>query len=166
MSLRKFLVATLACFLSFYGNGQVMNPADPVIEYVNGFVQQPTYGQVGDWVKTTRLNWNTDDYKCYIYKGNIFRLKFPKTYQHNVADGKVYPVFIFFHGLGESGNENIYDNEYQLFHGGQRHKDSVNSGAFDGFLLYPQNQYGFFGPAQYDALAELLQNFLVPQLAD
>ena len=163
MSLRKFLVATLACFLSFYGNGQVMNPADPVIEYVNGFVQQPTYGQVGDWVKTTRLNWNTEDYKCYIYKGNIFRLKFPKTYQHNVADGKVYPVFIFFHGLGESGNENIYDNEYQLFHGGQRHKDSVNSGAFDGFLLYPQNQYGFFGPAQYDALAELLQNFLVPQ---
>lgn len=163
MSLRKFLVATLACFLSFYGNGQVMNPADPVIEYVNGFVAQPAYGQVGDWVKTTRLNWNTDDYKCYIYKGNIFRLKFPKSYQHNVADGKVYPVFIFFHGLGESGNENIYDNEYQLFHGGQRHKDSVNAGAFDGFLLYPQNQYGFFGPAQYDALAELLQNFLVPQ---
>lgn len=77
MSLRKFLVATLACFLSFYGNGQVMNPADPVIEYVNGFVAQPAYGQVGDWVKTTRLNWNTDDYKCYIYKGNIFRLKFP-----------------------------------------------------------------------------------------
>lgn len=163
MSLRKFFVATLACFLSFYGNGQVMNPSDPVIEYTGGTVAQPVYGQVGDWVKTTRLNWNTDDYNCYIYKGNIFRLKFPKTYQHNVADGKVYPVFIFFHGLGESGNENIYDNEYQLFHGGQRHKDSVNSGAFDGFLLYPQNQYGYFGPAQYDALAELIQNFLVPQ---
>lgn len=163
MFLRQLFVATLACIITLYGNGQVMNPSDPVIEYTGGFVAQPTYGQVGDWVKTTRLNWNTDEYKCYIYKGNIFRLKFPKTYQHNVVDGKVYPLFIFFHGLGESGNENIYDNEYQLFHGGQRHRDSVNSGAFDGFLLYPQNQYGFFGPAQYDALAELIQNFLVPQ---
>lgn len=163
MRLKKLLLAILTCTISLLGFGQVMNPDDAVIEYTGQRVNQPTYGQVGDWVKTTRLNWNTEDYKCYIYKGNIFRLKFPKTYQHNVADGKVYPVFIFFHGLGESGNENIYDNEYQLFHGGQRHKDSVNSGAFDGFLLYPQNQYGFFGPAQYDALAELLQNFLVPQ---
>lgn len=163
MLFRNLIAATLACIISFNGNGQVMNPSDPVVEYTGGTVAQPAYGQVGDWVKTTRLNWNTSDYKCYIYKGNIFRLKFPKTYQHNVVDGKVYPLFIFFHGLGESGNENIYDNEYQLFHGGQRHKDSVNSGAFDGFLLYPQNQYGFFGPAQYDALAELIQNFLVPQ---
>jgi len=140
-----------------------MNPADPVIEYTGGNIQQPAYGQVADWVKTTRLNWNTDEYKCYIYKGHIFRLKFPKTYQHNVNDGKVYPVFIFFHGLGESADENMYDNEYQLFHGGQRHQDSVNSGKFDGFLLYLQNQYGFYGNAHYDAIAELIQNFLVPQ---
>ncbi|MBI3138201.1 MAG: T9SS type A sorting domain-containing protein [Sphingobacteriales bacterium] len=163
MLLKRLFAATLFCCLFQFSPAQVMNPADPVIEYTGGFVAQPPYGQVGDWVKTTRLNWNTEDYRCYIYKGNVFRLKFPKTYQHNVNDGKVYPVFIFFHGLGESGDENIYDNEYQLFHGGQLHKDSVNSGKFDGFLLYPQNEYGFFGPAQYDALAELIQNFLVPQ---
>jgi predicted esterase len=141
---------------------QVMDPSDPVVEY-SGSVSQPVAGQVKDWVKTTRLNWNTSEYKAYIYKGHIFRLKFPKSYQHNVSDGKTYPLFIFFHGIGEAADENLYDNEYQLLHGGQKHMNAVNADKFDGFLLYMQNQYGFFGNAHYDALAELIRNFLVPQ---
>lgn len=147
---------------------QVMDPSDPVVEYTGGTRQQPPYGQIADWVKTTRLNWNTNDFKCYIYKGQIFRLKFPTTYQHNVNDGKKYPVYVFFHGLGEAASPdgesfNLYDNEYHLLHGGQKHKDFVVNGQFDGFLLYMQNQFGFYGAVQYDALAEIIQNFLVPQ---
>ncbi|MET0635109.1 MAG: fibronectin type III domain-containing protein [Chitinophagaceae bacterium] len=153
-------VFSLFVQLSF---GQVMDPSDPVVEYSGGTVTQPASGQVGDWVKTTRLNWNTSDYKCYIYKGNIFRLKFPKTYQHNVADGKTYPIMIFFHGIGEAADENMYDNEYQLYHGGERHKNAVNAGTFDGYLLYMQNQYGFYGNTHFDALNEIIRNFLVPQ---
>lgn len=163
LQLRSILGALILTLFFQTSFSQVIDPADPVIEYTGGRLNQPVAGQIADWVKTTRLVWNTEDYRCYIYKGNIFRIKFPKTYQHNVNDGKTYPLFIFFHGLGESGNENIYDNEYQLFHGGERHKDSVNSGAFDGFLMYPQNQYGFYGNANYDAYAEVIQNFMVSQ---
>jgi hypothetical protein len=36
----------------------------------------------------------------------------------------------------------IYDNEYQLLHGGQLHAQKVNDGTFDGFLVYPQSTTG------------------------
>ncbi|RYY56140.1 MAG: T9SS type A sorting domain-containing protein [Chitinophagaceae bacterium] len=160
---KQFLVLLVMSLLVQFSFAQVMDPSDPVVEYSGGNVAQPANGQVGDWVKTTRLNWNSNEYKCYIYKGNIFRLKFPKTYQHNVADGKTYPVMVFFHGLGESADENMYDNEYQLYHGGQLHMNAVNAGKFDGYLLYMQNQYGFFGATHFDALNEIVRNFLVPQ---
>ena len=166
---RRLLTAALFLIsLQYTTNAQVIHPDDPIVEYTGGNVQQPNWGQVGDWVKTTRLNWNTDDFKCYIYKGNMFRLKFPKSYQHGVNDGKKYPIYVFFHGLGEAASEdgetfNLYDNEFHLLHGGQRHKDFVQNDQFDGFLLYMQNQFGFFGAVHHDAVAELIQNFLVPQ---
>ncbi|HEY0355027.1 MAG TPA: fibronectin type III domain-containing protein, partial [Flavisolibacter sp.] len=170
MYFQRLLVAALVIFSLQHTSSyaQVMNPADPVVEYTGGNLQQPPFGQIADWVKTSRLNWSTDDFKAYIYKGQIFRLKFPTSYQHNVNDGKKYPIFVFFHGLGEAASPdgesfNLYDNEFHLLHGGQRHKDYVVSGKFDGFLLYMQNQFGFYGNVHYDAIAEIIQNFLVPQ---
>ncbi len=80
------------------------------------------------------MTWNADSYKCYFYKGYAFRLKYPKSYKQGVADGKTYPIFVFFHGKGEKGT--IYDNEYQLYHGGQLHMNAVDNGQFDGYLLY------------------------------
>ena len=56
-----------------------------------------------------------------------FRIKFPKTYAHNIADGKVYPSIILLHGLGESGN--VWDNEYQLLNGGQYHAQKIDDGT-------------------------------------
>ncbi|MDZ7607651.1 MAG: hypothetical protein U5K79_19150 [Cyclobacteriaceae bacterium] len=50
--------------------------------------------------------------------------------QNNVK----YPLIVFFHGAGEAG----LDNDKQLVHGGQTHRDAVKSGTFPGFLLYPQ----------------------------
>lgn len=146
-----------------FAQAGVLNPNDPVIDYAGGNnPAQPPWGTMAKWVRTKRLNWNTDSYKCYFYKGVQFRLKFPKSYQHGVNDGKLYPVYVFFHGLGEAGS--IYDNEYQLFHGGQLHRDAVDNGQFDGFLLYPQNINGFFGAAQYDVVKEIIENYLVPQV--
>lgn len=142
----------------------VLNPNDTIVPYVANSGQpaptQPTWGSIGKWVRTSRLSWNTSSYKCYIYKGMAFRLKFPKNY--NPADSKKYPLIMFFHGLGEAGT--IYDNEYQLLHGGETHKNQVDNGNFDGFLFYPQNQSGFFGATQYDLVAELINNFFIPQI--
>ena len=141
----------------------ILDPSDPIVMYdASTPPTVPAYGTMAKWVKTNRLNWNTSSYKSYFYKGLAFRLKFPKTYQHNVADGKTYPVFVFFHGRGEKGG--IYDNEYQLYHGGELHKNAVDQGNFDGFLLYPQNQYDGWGPTQYDIINEIITKYLVPQV--
>ena len=109
----------------------VLNPADPIVVYNS--TRPPTdttFGVIKKWVKTNRLGWNTSSWKAYYYKGVCFRIKFPTTYNRTANDGKKYPMLIFWHGLGEKGS--IYDNEYQLFHGGQFFTSSVNNGTFDG----------------------------------
>ena len=134
---------SLAFNTSLYAQANVFNPNDPdVIFTATNRPAAPTNSNVNKWGHTTRLGWNpfSFGFKSYIYQGMAFRLKFPKTYQHNVADGKKYPVFIFFPGMGEKGE--IYDNEYQLLHGGQLHAEKVNDGTFDGFLFYAQSNNG------------------------
>lgn len=155
-----YLLLKLFLLLSVQASwAQVLNPADPVVIYNSSAPPtEPAWGQIGKWVKTTRVNWNTDSYKAYIYKGVQFRLKWPANYD----PAKKYPIIVFFHGLGEKGTK--YDNEYQLYHGGQTHMNKVNNGSFDGFLFYPQNLSGYFGPSYYDAIDELINNFFRPEL--
>lgn len=140
----------------------VLNPNDPIVVYNSANPPtQPQWGSIGKWVKTNRnVGFTTTSYKAYIYKGLAFRLKFPKNY--DASGAKKYPVLIFFHGLGEKGT--IYDNEYQLLHGGRTAMEAVDAGKFDGFLLYPQNQSGYYGATQYDLIAELITNFFVPEI--
>ncbi|MBX3242580.1 MAG: fibronectin type III domain-containing protein [Chitinophagaceae bacterium] len=162
----RFAPATLLLFIVFGFvtdvRAQVFDPNDPVVVYnpANPPVQPPN-GQVGKWVKTNRVSWNTSDFKSYIYKGVAFRLKYPKSYVP--GNGVKYPMFVFFHGVGEKGP--IYDNEYQLYHGAQLHRNAVNNGTFDGFLLYPQSTdaAGIFTPSHRAILRELIENFLIPQ---
>ena len=67
----------------------VLNPADVVVNYDSTHLPaQPAFGSIGKWVRTPRLNWNTDSFKCYFYKGRAFRLRFPRSYQPGVNDGK------------------------------------------------------------------------------
>lgn len=90
------LIGILMLFAGTAHAQQALNPADPIVVYNSASPPTaPAFGRIGKWVKTTRMGWNTSDFKCYIYKGLNFRLKFPKTYQHNVADGKKYPIFVF-----------------------------------------------------------------------
>lgn len=164
---RIFRLLILILSISFVGNanGQsVMDPSDPIVNYNSSNPPtQPPYGQIGKWVRTPLLNWNTTSYKCYIYKGFQFRLKFPKTYNPTANDGKKYPVFVFFHGLGETGT--IYQNEKQLLHGGQYIAGKVDDGSYDGYLLYPQSG-GFWGDGQYDLVKEILEYMFVNNKAD
>lgn len=143
-----------------YAQTTVFNPNDPVVTYNPASPPvQPTSGP-GKWVRTSRVNWNTSSWKCYIYKGIAFRLKYPKTYVP--GNGKKYPLFLFFHGVGESGN--IYDNEYQLFHGGKVHNDAVDNNVYDGFLLYPQSSTQYLTITQMGFVRELIENYLIPEV--
>lgn len=155
-----YLLVKLFLLLSVQASwAQVLNPNDPVVVYNPAAPPtEPAYGQIGKWVKTTRVSWNTDSYKAYIYKGMQFRLKWPANYDPT----KKYPMMIFFHGLGEKGSK--YDNEYSLYHGGQTHMNKVNNGSFDGFIFVPQNTSGYFGPSYFNGIEELINNFFTPQL--
>lgn len=164
--MRPFLLKVALGLMSFllldsYSSiSQVFNPNDVNVEYnpQNPPVQLPD-GQPQKWVKTSRLGWNTSSFKCYMYKGIAFRLKYPKSYVP--GNGQKYPLYLFFHGVGERGS--IYDNEYQLYHGGQVHMNKVDNGSYDGFLLYPQSVSGYFTGTQEQTLVELIQNVLVSQ---
>ena len=139
----------------------VLNPNDPVLD-TTAHLPKPVWGQIGKWMRTRRLGWNTNSFKAYIYKDNAFRLKFPRTYSP-VADGKKYPVFVFFHGLGEEGD--IYDNEFQLYNGGYTFSQAVDNGSFDAFLLYMQSP-GFFGEDQYKAITEIIDYMVLNNKMD
>jgi hypothetical protein len=150
-----FLVICAAAVTKNASAQSILNPNDPVITYNPATPPaEPAWGQIGKWVRTPRLNWNTDSYKAYIYKGVAFRLKFPKTYNPTASDGKKYPMLIFWHGLGEAAN--IYDNEYHLYHGGNFFKESVDNGTFDGYVICMQSQ-GFWGPGHYLFMTELIE---------
>ena len=146
--MKKFFITTLLFFAviankSVIAQPNVLNPNDPdVIFTTNNQPAAPPLTVMSKWGHTNRLSWNpfSYGYKSYYFRGMAFRVKFPKTYQHNVADGKTYPAILFLHGLGEPGP--IWDNEFHLVHGGQTHAQKINDGTFDGFMIYPQSQSG------------------------
>ncbi len=141
----------------------VLNYQDPIVLYnAAAPPTMPALGTLAKWVKTTRVSYNTDDFKAYIFNDVQFRLKWPKSYTPG-ADGKTYPLYLFFHGVGEAGT--WYDNEFQFAHGGDVHQAAVNNGTYDGFLLYPQsaNASGGWNQQQLDAIAQIITNYLIPE---
>lgn len=135
-----------------------LNPNDPIVIYNRDRPPvDPPWGSIGKWVITnsSNISWSTTSFKAYIYKGMAFRLKFPRTYQHGVVDGKKYPVYLFFHGLGEA--RPATDNNLQLLNGGRKFRDAVDNGAYDGFLLYPQS-VGAWGALEFDKISEVLDS--------
>ncbi len=136
----------------------VLDPNDPVIDYdpLNPPVQPP-WGQIGKWVRTKSLSWNSDSYKAYIYEGSCFRLKFPKTYNPTANDGKKYPIAVVFHGGGEAGP--ITDNETQLYHGGYNYMVADDNGVFDGYILFMQSQ-GWWGTTSYLRILDII-NYMI-----
>ncbi|UAY52943.1 fibronectin type III domain-containing protein [Ferruginibacter albus] len=150
--MKKFLFTLLAfaamCFANYSAKAQagVFDPSDAdQVFTASNKPAAPAYGKVAKWGHTKTYTWGTyaNGYKSYYYNGMAFRLKFPKSYT-GTADGKIYPVYVFLHGLGELGT--IYDNELQLLHGGQLHAQAVDNGSFDGFLIYPQSTSGWLQP--------------------
>ncbi|HWV65961.1 hypothetical protein, partial [Chitinophaga sp.] len=163
---RMLLLMLLAlCCLPAVKAQTALNPSDPVVTYSSANPPaDPPYDKITKWVRTVRMSYNTDSYKSYIYKNMAFRLKFPKTYAPGVNDGKKYPIYLFFHGVGEKGT--IYDNEFQLLWGGQTWASRVDNGTFDGYLIYPQSQGGYWGPNDYDNLKEVIDSIVTSAKGD
>lgn len=164
--MRKFLLAVLfICTVQLltntaYAQPNVLDPNDADRVFTSGNQPAlPTWGIMSKWGHTNRLGWNpySYGYKSYYYKGMAFRLKFPKTYQHNIVDGKSYPAIVFLHGLGEPGP--VYDNEFHLVHGGQSHAQKINDGTFDGFMIYPQSQAGYL-QSYFPLIKELVDSMV------
>ena len=89
------LLLALATFFVKDASGQsILNPADTVYTYnKNAAVgsrtnptQPTTANTIGRWIRTVRMSWNTDKWKCYIYNGVQFRLRFPTTYNPTAND--------------------------------------------------------------------------------
>src|SRR5690349_25104190 len=101
---------------------------------------QPPVGQIGPWgYNQNGTNWDTSPFQPFIYKGIPFRAMQPVNF--NATRAEKYPLILFLHGAGEAGG----DNNRQLINGGQFHRDAVQSGRFQGFLIYPQSYYGSWG---------------------
>ncbi|HEX5154980.1 MAG TPA: fibronectin type III domain-containing protein [Parafilimonas sp.] len=159
-----FFLALQICIQATLSAQSVLNPSDPVINYnPSNPPVEPPFGKIGKWVRTRGLAWNTDSYKAYIYEGACFRLKFPKTYNPTANDGKKYPLAILFHGAGEAGP--ITDNEKHLYHGGQPYMYAVDSGKFDGYVLFMQSQ-GTWGITSYTKIIDIINYMIINNKLD
>lgn len=162
-------VAPLLLFIIIAGQRKldaqsIIDPTDPIINYNSSSPPaQPPWGQIGKWVRTPRMSWNTSLWKCYIYKNYAFRVKFPKTYNPTANDGKKYPVILFFHGYGEIAPNT--DNEFHMLWGHQFFQNQVENGNFDGYVISMQS-VGFFGVYHYAALTEIIQYMIVNNKLD
>ena len=161
-----FLLGMFFLFQALYSQAQILNSNDPVPVYNSALPpSQPAYGQIGKWVITpTITGWSTSAYKPYFYNGMAFRLLYPKSYAQGVNDGKTYPVIIFLHGLGEAGT--IYNNDFQLYHGGLPTLNAETSGVLDAYCLFPQNTAGVWGPTYYQNLIDIVNYMVINNKVD
>lgn len=153
----SLLCVCILCIVNLSIAQNVFNPSDPIIRYNKsqplGSAQNPNPSKRGlqKWVSTPTNGistgtdaWDASSFKQYFinYNGSTplaFRIKFPRTYTSNTTAR--FPAMVFLHGAGEVGcstNGGVYNNEKQLWLGGKLFMDHVNSGRFDGFLIYPQ----------------------------
>jgi len=133
--MKKFFFLLFLTFLSFLSFSQSI--PFPDLYSLNQNNLEP-YGHTN-----LGTNWDTSPFLPFAYQRRWFRLMPPNGVSYNVSaktwnftePGKKYPLILFFHGAGERGT----DNNNQLRHGGQRHRDAVLSNQFPGFLVYPQS---------------------------
>ena len=90
-----FAVALCCCNILCAQN--VFSPSDPIVTYSSGAAlgspahpNQPAGNVMSKWVRTQRVAWTTTNFKCYIWNGMVFRLRFPNNY--NPANATKYPV--------------------------------------------------------------------------
>jgi predicted esterase len=122
--------------------------ASSLFAQVIPFPEEPPYNDLAPWGHTNAgTGWDTSPYLPFKYQGVWFRLMPPNgvTYNRNTnswtfnSPGTKYPLMVFSTGAGERGT----DNNKQLLHGGEAHKNAVLSNRFPGFLLFWQTENGY-----------------------
>jgi hypothetical protein len=160
------LLIALIAIASQSARGQnVLNPNDTLVTYNPAKpAPMPAFDNtIHKWLRTVRMTWNTNQYKCYIYNGCQFRLCYPKSYNPTANDGKLYPMLVFDHGEGEIGS--VYDNEESLVHGGQIFANAVTAGTFDGYVLVMQCPDGW-GTQQWIAQRAIIDYMIANNKLD
>jgi fibronectin type 3 domain-containing protein len=153
------LIVLVAFFAGTVHGQSVLNPADSVYTYdstkAKGSPQNPTVTNSGlyKWIRTVRVSYNTQQWKCYLFNSVQFRLLYPKSYNPTANDGKKYPIIIFWHGAGEIGPQT--DNEISLAHGGQPFMNAINNGTYDGYVLVPQTPVTYWSTAVVNSMDAL-----------
>src|SRR6185369_6329535 len=89
----------VACLVQNAQAQSILDPTDSVYTYNSSAAvgtpnnpNLPAINSIGQWIRTVRLNWNTNSWKAYVYTGPNgvgvpFRLKFPKSYNPTANDG-------------------------------------------------------------------------------
>ncbi len=125
-------------------------------------LNDPDFQQIVPWSYKPSLNWNTSIYKPYRYKDLPFRLLFPTDFDSTANDGKKYPLILHIHGRGENGDT----NDKPLVHAGRPHRDAVQNGKFNGYVLVPQyNTTPLFSFA-LDQTVEIIQLLIANNKVD
>jgi len=158
------LVLTAALLVQRVSGQSILNPADSVYTYnanaAAGTVtnpNQPANGTIGKWIRTVRMSYSTNEWKCYIFEGMCFRLHFPLGYNPTANDGNLYPLLIFYHGAGEAGP--ITDNEESMAHGGQTpFQTASDAGTWPGYIIIPQNTNGAWDPTAITRLVGIIHD--------
>jgi len=153
------------CYCNWLSAQDVFNPADTIVNYDSTAApgtprhpKEPAWNTMAKWVRTPRETWNTSNFKCYIWNGMQFRLRFPNNYK--ASDSIKYPVIIFYHGGGDTGR--VYENDNQLVWGAQPFEQRINNGEWNGFLIFPQvpaigwNDYQF---SRVNSILDTLQKY-------
>lgn len=150
-----------------------------------GNAQCPTAFE--NFTYTSAVSWNTSAWSSHQYKrpGDPnsaymrFRMMTPNGFNRCAVDGLKYPLIVFLHGSGESGayDANVNDgvgeqnNDLQLAHGGQKHRDAVLNNTFPGFVIFPQirrdqNNQNYWGPGNLDAVKYIIDKLVADYKVD
>jgi chitodextrinase len=136
-------IATFFIIILSFQNGSAQNcPPNNTMPEFEPF----TYTQVNSWNTSAYQSWQyhkPDAPEAADYMR--FRMLVPNGFNRCNNDGQKYPLIVFLHGSGESApyDANLnsgteQNNDYQLVHGGQQHRDAVANGTFPGFVIFPQ----------------------------
>ena len=142
--MKSFLITSLLFFSLFsVCTAQVFDENDPIIDYdeLNPPANPPS-NTIAKWVRTPGVSWSTQKWKSYIINGMPFRLRFPNNYDPNRAES--YPMIVILHGRGFQGGDRYMNERHLNNSGAKAYEDGINQGRFDGFVLSPQADGGWF----------------------
>jgi pimeloyl-ACP methyl ester carboxylesterase len=123
-------------------SGSNQNPIPAGANVMQKWVHDTLQNASGFPLRNTRITFNQTNYKSYRFGITSFRIRFPNNYNPALK----YPCVIFLHGAGEaadifnSRNTSTInrENQDQLYWGAQLFENRMNSGEWNGFLLFPQ----------------------------